>query len=100
MIVGKKDVDLYGAPTLHYVRPRPPRACLILLVFYGHLEHGVAPCGDIIFGILNFFETEKSGGKKMRDVPTALGVFSVQAIIFCYVVTTTHVINTRTTTPK
>lgn len=25
MIVGKEDVDPYDAPTLHYVRPRPPR---------------------------------------------------------------------------
>lgn len=64
MIVGKEDVDPYGAPTLHYVRPRPPRACLVLSVFYGHFEHGVAPCGGIISGIQTSSRTAKSREKK------------------------------------
>lgn len=67
-IVGKEDVDPYGAPTPHYVRPSPPRACLVLSMFYGHFKHGVAPCRGIISGIRTSSRTTKSRGKKIYAV--------------------------------
>jgi len=75
MIVGKENVDLYGAPTLHYVRSRPPRACLVLSVFY---EHGVAPCGGIISDISS--RTEKSREKKIRGILTSF--FRVRKLLY------------------
>jgi len=71
MIVSMEDIDPCGAPTLHYVRLRPPRACLVLSVFYEHFEHGVAPCGGIISDIRTFSRTEKSRGKKIHDILTS-----------------------------